>query len=454
MMKTTLKKIVALSLVVFVMIMSFAACDLSEASSADSLPTGDNAQNDSQNSDTEKGENDLSENDDSDDRNNPNESTGDTDSNDFSQPSDDEANENDYQSNENDSSENDDSEGQSNQNESSGNDDSNDNSQSSDNENGTSDNQEDQNGSSENDAVDDSQSSESENEPNDNTTNSDDSSQHKLDLSEIPIFSGNPYICINGNQPTFSTSELTSSAYEHYSELDDKNRCDVAIASCGKEIMPTADDERGSISSIYPSGWVQASYDTISGGYLWNRCHLIGWQLSAENANEKNLITGTRYMNLEGMLPFENMVADYIKETDNHVAYRVTPIFDGDDLVCRGVQMEAYSIEDHGEGICFNVFCYNVQPGIIIDYATGQSSAENASSGNDTNVPEENNGSENNNQGNEDNDSDTSGTEMVWIPNSGTKYHSNSTCSKMKNPTKVSKQEAISRGYEPCKRCH
>ena len=137
--------------------------------------------------------------------------------------------------------------------------------------------------------------------------------------------------------------------------------------------MPKPDEERGSISSVKPSGWVQAQYDCVSGKYLYNRCHLLGWQLSAENANKRNLITGTRYMNTEGMLPFENMVADYIRETNNHVAYRVTPIYDGNDLVARGVQMEAYSVEDEGEGICFNVFCYNVQPGVKIDYSTGRS---------------------------------------------------------------------------------
>ena len=198
-------------------------------------------------------------------------------------------------------------------------------------------------------------------------------SNGSIDLSTIPAFSGTPYVKINGNKPVFSDAELTTKAYESYSPLDSLGRCQVAIASCGKETMPVDGEERGEISSVYPSGWKQAKYDFVSGTYLYNRAHMIGWQLSAENANEKNLITGTRYMNVDGMLPFENMVADYIRETGNHVAYRITPIYNGNDLVCTGVQMEAYSVEDNGDGICFNVFCYNVQPGVTINYATGES---------------------------------------------------------------------------------
>ena len=195
----------------------------------------------------------------------------------------------------------------------------------------------------------------------------------KAVLSEIPAYSGKPYVVINGNIPSFNKYELTVKGYETYASLDSLGRCGGAVASCGREIMPKANEERGSISSVKPSGWVQAQYDWVSGKYLYNRCHLLGWQLSAENANKRNLITGTRYMNTEGMLPFENMVADYIRETNNHVAYRVTPIYDGSDLVASGVQMEAYSIEDDGEGICFNIYCYNVQPGVKIDYSTGRS---------------------------------------------------------------------------------
>ena len=196
----------------------------------------------------------------------------------------------------------------------------------------------------------------------------------KADSSKVEAYTGTAYTVINDNMPSFAAAELKTTAYESYSDLDHLGRCGVAIASCGKEIMPKDGEERGSISSVKPSGWVQAKYEGVSGGYLYNRCHLIGWQLSAENANKRNLLTGTRYMNTEGMLVFENMVADYIKETGNHVAYRITPIYEGNNLVASGVQMEAYSIEDKGEGICFNVYCYNVQPGITIDYATGKSS--------------------------------------------------------------------------------
>ena len=192
-------------------------------------------------------------------------------------------------------------------------------------------------------------------------------------LSDIPDYSGSPYISINGNQPDFSSEEITTEAYEFYSELDVLGRCGEAEACCGPELMPKPGEDRESISSVTPSGWVQAKYDFVDGTYLYNRCHLIGWQLTAENANEKNLISGTRYLNIEGMLPFENMIADYIKETGNHVMYRVTPIYNENDLLPSGVHMEGYSVEDNGEGILFNVYCYNVQPGVTIDYATGRS---------------------------------------------------------------------------------
>ena len=201
----------------------------------------------------------------------------------------------------------------------------------------------------------------------------------------VPKFSKDAFVALNGNTPTFADKEITSVSYELYSELDYLGRCGYAVACIGKDIMPT--EERESISSVKPSGWVNNKYDTelIDGGYVYNRCHLIGFQLTGENANKQNLITGTRYMNVEGMLPFENMVADYVKETGNHVMYRVTPIYDRSDLVCCGVQMEAFSVEDEGEGICFNVYAYNVQPGIVIDYATGDnwlygSSSENQQS--------------------------------------------------------------------------
>lgn len=191
-------------------------------------------------------------------------------------------------------------------------------------------------------------------------------------LGDIPAFSGNPYIAINDNVPEFTQTDLTTEAYESYSELDALGRCGYAMACIGIELMPAED--RGAIGQIKPSGWHTVKYDFVDGKYLYNRCHLIGFQLTGENANERNLITGTRYMNVEGMLPFENMVADYIKETRNHVLYRVTPIFEGDNLVASGVQMEAQSVEDNGDGICFNVYVYNNQPGVTINYADGSSS--------------------------------------------------------------------------------
>ncbi len=219
--------------------------------------------------------------------------------------------------------------------------------------------------------------------------------EQSVDLSSIPEFSGKPYVTINDNVPNFVEDQITTEAYERYSDLDILGRCGVAEACCGKELMPKKDEERESISSVTPSGWVQAQYDFVDGKYLYNRCHLIGWQLTAENANEKNLIAGTRYLNIEGMLPFENMVADYIKETGNHVMYRVTPIYNKNDLLPKGVHMEGYSVEDKGEGISFNVYCYNVQPGVTIDYASGRSCRSGETLppvSNETNPPEKYNG--------------------------------------------------------------
>ncbi len=192
-----------------------------------------------------------------------------------------------------------------------------------------------------------------------------------VSLDDIPDFSGNPYIAVNDNQPSFTEDDYTTEAFEEYAKLDKLGRCGVTMACVGREIMPT--EKRGDIGMVKPTGWVTAKYDFVDGRYLYNRCHLIGFQLTGENANTSNLITGTRYMNTQGMLPFENMIADYVKETENHVLYRVTPIFEGENLVASGVQMEAWSVEDDGEGVCFNVYCYNVQPGVKIDYATGKS---------------------------------------------------------------------------------
>lgn len=193
----------------------------------------------------------------------------------------------------------------------------------------------------------------------------------QLSLAEIPEFSGEPYVCLNGNVPEFSEYELTKEYYERYSPLDSLGRCGTAQACIGPDLMPT--EERGGIGQIKPSGWKTVKYDIVDGKYLFNRCHLIGFQLTGENANVCNLITGTRYLNVEGMLPFENMVADYIKETGNHVLYRVTPCFNGDELVARGVQIEAMSVEDRGQGISFHIYAYNYQPGVQIDYASGES---------------------------------------------------------------------------------
>ena len=200
-------------------------------------------------------------------------------------------------------------------------------------------------------------------------------------LDDIPDYSGSPYVAINDNQPSFTEEDYTTEAFEEYSELDSLGRCGVTYACVGVEIMPT--EKRGDIGMVKPTGWVTAKYDFVDGKYLYNRCHLIGFQLTGENANTSNLITGTRYMNTQGMLPFENMIADYVKETENHVLYRVTPIFDGDNLVASGVQMEARSVEDDGEGVCFNVYCYNVQPGVEIDYATGKSRLDESATEND-----------------------------------------------------------------------
>ena len=197
-----------------------------------------------------------------------------------------------------------------------------------------------------------------------------------FDLNTIPEYSEKPYVEINNNNPYFTEEDFKTEPFEIYSELDSLGRSGVAYANICKEIMPKEGEERGEIGSIKDlSGWVQKRYDNlIKDKYLYNRCHLIGWQLSGENANKSNLITGTRYLNTEGMLPFENEVAEYISKNENkHVLYRVTPIFKDNNLLASGVQMEAWSVEDSGEGVHFNVYCYNVQPGIVIDYATGES---------------------------------------------------------------------------------
>jgi len=192
-----------------------------------------------------------------------------------------------------------------------------------------------------------------------------------FDLSSIPEFKDEPYVVLNNNQPEFTEEDFAKDIFEEYSKLDYLGRCGPAFAKIGMETMPT--EERGEIGAVKPSGWQTVKYDNVEGKYLYNRCHLIGYQLTAENANERNLITGTRYMNVQGMLPFENIVAEYVRDTKNHVLYRVTPIFEEENLVANGVQIEAKSVEDNGKTICFNVYVYNNQPGITIDYSNGES---------------------------------------------------------------------------------
>ncbi len=266
-----------------------------------------------------------------------------------------------------------------------------------------------------------------------------------IDLNNIPTFSGEPYIALNNNVPEFDDTDLTTSSFETYSVLDSLGRCGVAYACIGTDLMPT--EERDSIGQVKPSGWHTVKYDCVDGKYLYNRCHLIGYQLTAENANENNLITGTRYLNVEGMLPFENMVADYIKETGNHVLYRVTPIFEGDNLVANGVHMEAKSVEDNGEGILFNVYCYNSQPGMGIDYATGDSWLDNGTAAET--------------QNNESQTSSSENSEVTYILNTNShKFHAPS-CSSVDQMSDSNKEEftgtrdeVIAMGYEPCGRCN
>lgn len=265
-----------------------------------------------------------------------------------------------------------------------------------------------------------------------------DTAANPEDVSE---YSGNPYVVLNGNKPEFKEDEITDKSYEFYSKLDSLGRCGYTMACVGKDLMPT--EERGSISSVKPSGWINNKYDPelVDGGYIYNRCHLIGFQLTGENANKENLITGTRYMNVDGMLPFENMVADYVKETDNHVMYRVTPIYVGNNLLASGVQMEAYSVEDDGEGVCFNVYVYNVQPGIVINYANG----DNWLSGETPPQTET--------------ESETS-WDGKYVLNKGTKKIHKSNCSNAKSISEQNRQEHIgllddlvAQGYIGCGLC-
>lgn len=270
-------------------------------------------------------------------------------------------------------------------------------------------------------------------------------------LSDIPEYTDSPYVAVNGNVPYFTEDDLTDVSFESYSDLDSLGRCGVAYASVSTDTMPT--EKRGSIGEVKPTGWINAKYDFVDGKYLYNRCHLIGYQLTAENANEKNLITGTRYLNVQGMLPFENLTADYVKETGNHVMYRVTPVFEGDNLVASGVLMEAESVEDEGDGVLFCVYVYNVQPGVTIDYATGKSElAKSGSTG----------GSQSGStSGTGKTDAGTSGKESgTYILNTKTMKFHRTDCDSVKNIKSENweeytgeREKLINEGYEACKSC-
>lgn len=255
------------------------------------------------------------------------------------------------------------------------------------------------------------------------------------------VYQGEPYAVINGNNPDFTDADMTTTSFESYGELDGLGRCTTAFANIGKDLMPT--EKRGSIGEVKPTGWQTVKYDNVDGKYLYNRCHLIGYQLTGENANAKNLITGTRYLNVDGMLPFENMVADYIKETNNHVVYRVTPVFVGDNLVASGVQMEAKSVEDNGDGILFNVYCFNAQPGIAIDYATGDSHQDDSVSESSSQATV----------------SDSANVQ-TYVLNTNTKKFHKEFCNSAKSMDASNKktytgsrQELIDMGYEACGVC-
>ena len=272
----------------------------------------------------------------------------------------------------------------------------------------------------------------------------------ETDETTVKEFDGNPYFIINNNKYDESIVPIINESYEFYSELDNLGRCGIAHACVGKDLMPT--EERGSIGSVKPSGWQTAKYDNISGKYLYNRCHLIGYQLTAENANEKNLITGTRYLNIDGMLPFENMVADYIKETNNHVMYVVIPIFTGDNLVADGVQMMARSVEDNGEAIEFNVFCYNVQPGITINYIDGTSKLADNNTKDEINTDID---------AEQDIDEEQSDEKLIfYVINENTHKFHTETCRYVNEESENQKFELTYRdkliedGYEPCKVCN
>ena len=284
-------------------------------------------------------------------------------------------------------------------------------------------------------------------------------------LWEIPAYSGTPYTEVNGNKPYFTEADLTTQSFEIYSELDSLGRCGVAYANVGQDLMPT--EPRGEIGAVKPTGWHLVKYDNVDGKYLYNRCHLIAYMLAAENANPQNLITGTRYLNVQGMLPFETKVCDYVKNTGNHVLYRVTPIFDGDNLLADGVLMEAYSVEDAGEGISFCVFAYNVQPGIGIDYATGDNWAEgsetyqSAAASVTVETPAPQPETDTTVQTSPESPAPQESRQTTYVLNTNTMKFHYPTCSSvddMKEKNKQiytgSREEVINMGYVPCKRCN
>ena len=271
-------------------------------------------------------------------------------------------------------------------------------------------------------------------------------SSGQFSLEEVPPYSGQPYVAVNDNVPFFTPEELTTQPFELYSDLDSLGRCGVAYANICQELMPTEDRE--SISDVTPTGWVNNRYDFVDGGYLFNRCHLIGFQLAGENANPNNLITGTRSMNVDGMLPVENMVADYVKETGNHVLYRVTPIYQGDNLVASGVLMEGLSVEDEGEGIQFCIYCYNVQDGVSIDYATGQNYAIEKPVETTPPAPTDQPAT------------DTVPTQHYVLNTNSKKFHypdcgsAGQISDKNRQDIEANREELIARGYSPCGNCN
>ena len=259
--------------------------------------------------------------------------------------------------------------------------------------------------------------------------------QKSYESTDIPAYAGNSFVILDDNKPAFSKQDRErTDAFETYSDLDELGRCGVAYANICKELMPT--EERGAIGMVKPTGWHTVKYDNVEGKYLYNRCHLIGYQLAGENANEKNLITGTRYLNVTGMLKFEDQVADYVKAADHHVLYRVTPVFEEDNLVATGVEMEAYSVEDCGKGVSFHVFVYNIQPGITIDYATGESWTDDSKTEENTEA------------------------EDGYVLNTNTHKFHKENCESVRDIAGSNKEvytgnreDLINMGYEPCKRC-